>query len=97
MLVKKDKVTNHSDLPYRGDWFLHRSPDATLLVGKRRTATLATDDGLFSAALQRSPGATILIGTRVTANPANDEELRYDDLMTSNDALYIIIIQYILY
>jgi hypothetical protein len=49
-------------------------------VGTRRTATLATDDELFSAALQRSPGATILTGTRVTANPANDEELRYDDL-----------------
>jgi len=49
-------------------------------VGTRRTATLATDDELFSAALQRSPGATILTGTRFTANPANDEELRYDDL-----------------
>ena len=22
MLVKEDKVTNQSDLPYRGDWFL---------------------------------------------------------------------------
>ena len=34
-----------------------RLPDATLLVGTRRTATLATDGELFSDALQRSPGA----------------------------------------
>jgi len=24
MLVKEDKVTNQSDLPYRGDWFLQK-------------------------------------------------------------------------
>ena len=72
--------TLNASFPDYGDSDSARSPDATLLVGKSRTATLATDDELFSAALQRSPGATILTGTRVTANPANDEEVRYDDL-----------------
>ena len=51
-----------------------RSPDASLLAGTRRTATIE----LFSDHLHRSPGATILTDTRVTATPANDDELRYD-------------------
>jgi len=57
-----------------------RSPGATLLVGTRRTATLATDSELFPDALRHSPGATTLTNTRVTATPANDDELRYDAL-----------------
>ena len=69
-----------ASFPDYGDSTSARSPDANLLVGTRRTATLATDDEQFCAALQRSPGATILTGTRVTANPANDDELRYDNL-----------------
>ena len=69
-----------ASFPDYGDSTSARSPDANLLVGTRRTATLATYDELFSAALKRSPFATILSGTRVTANPANGGELRYDDL-----------------
>ena len=69
-----------ASFPNYGDATSARSPDATLLVGTRRTATLATDGELFSGALQRSPDATILTDTRVTATPANDDELCYDAL-----------------
>jgi len=43
-----------------GDTTSARSPDATLLEGTLRTATVATGDQLFSDAPQRSPDATIL-------------------------------------
>jgi len=56
-----------ASFPDYGDPTSARSPDATLLVGTHRTATLATDGELFSDALQRSPGATILTDTRVAA------------------------------
>ena len=53
-----------ASFPDYGDSTSACSPDANLLVGTRRTATLATDDELFYAALQRSSGATVLTGTR---------------------------------
>ena len=49
------ECTLSASFPNYGDATSARSPDATLLVGTRRTATLATDGELFSDALQRSP------------------------------------------
>jgi len=46
-----------ASFPDYGDSTSAHSPDATLLVGTRRTATLATDGELLSDALQRSLGA----------------------------------------
>jgi len=43
-----------ASFPDYGDPISARSLDATLLVGTRRTATLATDGELFSDALQRT-------------------------------------------
>jgi len=68
-----------ASFPNYGDATSARSPDSTLLVGTRRTATLATDGELFSDALQRSPGATILTDMRVTATPANDDNDKISD------------------